>query len=1013
MREIERDVERTFGGLAWFSGEPDRDGSKEEDALWKRIALLEEVEHASAEELSKDSAPPSADMPPPSLSLLPPPESGEAERNVSIPVTPTTPTTPTVTSRPPFPVLHPRTRRQALLRPLYIYATLNPGVSYVQGMNSIVAVFVYIFATGGSNSLDAEAAAFFALGAALSQLRDLYVRSLDDTISPLPSFSSTTPHITPTGLGATLQRFTSLLTWLDPTLAASLHSKELDPAMYVFKWLTTLFATSFELPDLVRIWDRLIALFPADTEPAADEALTPILGHLLDLSLALVLLERPTLVSPFANFQKCLAMLQDPQVEGEAVDKLLGIAWEIRERRLGKTKRVSTADAGNWRSAASRWSTAATKAAVAASSGPAASSFRQRFWTPTSAPTNARTPSNDVHAGDYDLDDSASVAESDTSAATAPPLFASRGQRIDFEEAQRARAASLGEFARNGGKSLPPPPGEVEGRARGEVLVRRLPPPPSVDEEELEELEEEKAEGGGWGAWKNSLSRLRESDAAASLAKRTTNFSLAASLSASSLSQSTSRIGSSDAAASLSKATTNLSIQAQLLRDRVAEQGPEQLARIKENVAAAAAGRFLSSPRVDGTPPRRPGSPVAEPFTPPRWGDSPGMGRRPVSPAPFGTPEGSLFGSADMGRGGSGGPKPLLLSGAARRAGSGSTDSVSPPGSKRNSIIWRSPTPTTIVSPSFTRSPPTLHSDLVVAPLGIARTPSRGSHARAASQASTPPRLHASAFHTRSASATSPPRVGLEDEEDVPIESRRLQERVTVSPVGETSPTVGRLRRSVNRTTSTDSTSSAVRALDGRGWSLSDAPVRARPAPLDFSVLPELSTEQIAYASPLPSPPASFASTSEARPLSPVSDVSSAPQRRSTIDVDAPPSGTAFVPPTETPFRPPRKSSLAHEEAEEAPLRSKISRRPLVGRKRATRSSTGSISSSADFAPPDSAAKEGRYASLSDEKRRSVSSFLVGGEDDGSSTGSLGKRGSQHRRRLSRQGAGGKEGEKG
>ena len=867
-------------------------------------------------------------------------------------------------------------------------------------MNSIVAVFFYIFGTACSNSLDAEASAFFAFGAILSQLRDLYVRSLDGTICPLPFSSATTPHITPTGSGATLQRFTSLLTWLDPTLAASLQSKELDPAMYVFKWFTTLFATSFELPDLVRIWDRLVALFPADTESAADEALSPVLGHLLDLSLALVLLERPTLVSPFANFQKCLAMLQDPQVEGEAVDKLLGIAWEIRERRLGKSNRASTVDAGSWKSAASRWSTAATKVAVAASSGPAASSFRQRFWAPTQAATHDRTPSTDVHAAEYDLDDSASVAESDTSAATAPPLFASHGQRIGYEEDQRARAASVGDVERNRGKSLPPPPGEGEVRNRGEVLVRRLPPPPSVDEEGEQELEEEKTEGGGWGVWKNSLSRLRESDAAASLAKRTTNFSLAASLSASSLSQSTARISSSDTAASLSKATTNLSIQAQLLREQVAEQGPEQLARIKGNVAAAGV-RFLSSPRVDGTPPRRPGSPVAEPFTPPRWGDSPGMGRRPVSPAPFGTPEGALFASVEMGRGGSGGPKPLLLSGAARRAGSGSTDSTSPPGSKRNSIIWRSPTPTTIVSPSFTRSPPTLHSDLV-APLGIVRTPSRGSHGRAASQAATPPRLHASAFHARSASATSPTRAGVGDEEDVPIESRRLQERAEFEPVGETLPTV-------NRAALADTTSSAVRTADGRGWSLSDAPVRSRQVPLDSGTLPDLSTDQIAHASPTPSPPASFSSTREAPPLSPVSDVSPAPQR---IDANAPPTESAFVPLTETPFFPPRKSSLAQEELEAAPSRSKILRRPLVGRKRGSRSSTGSVSSAAEFASPDSA-KEGRYASLSDEKRRSVSSFLVGGEDDGSSSGSLVKRGSQHRTRLSRQSTPGREGEKG
>mgnify|MGYP001562514886 CR=1 FL=1 len=72
-------------------------------------------------------------------------------------------------------------------------------------MNSILAVFWRVFSAGGSE-LEAEAFAFFALGAVLSQLQDLFVSSLDGTVSPSPAspLLGSDPHVTPTGLGATL-----------------------------------------------------------------------------------------------------------------------------------------------------------------------------------------------------------------------------------------------------------------------------------------------------------------------------------------------------------------------------------------------------------------------------------------------------------------------------------------------------------------------------------------------------------------------------------------------------------------------------------------------------------------------------------------------------------------------------------------------------------------------------------------------------------------------------------------
>lgn len=269
--------------------------------------MLEQVEEERARNLadatptpSSKSTFPSTSNPnspsPPALSLLLPSESKDQQGTVSFPPTPTTPkgNTPDQFSQQQTTKSRPYSRRQSLLRPLYIYATLNPGISYVQGMNSIIAVLYWIFSTNSTSPLEAEASAFFALGAILSQIRDLFVKSLDGsmiptsprsaTMSPSSSQNSVILNTTPAGLGATLTRYTSLLSWLDPDVANSLAVKQVDPSLYIFRWLTTLFANDFALPDLVRVWDRIVSLFPAQFESDAQEALSPVLGHLVSIS---------------------------------------------------------------------------------------------------------------------------------------------------------------------------------------------------------------------------------------------------------------------------------------------------------------------------------------------------------------------------------------------------------------------------------------------------------------------------------------------------------------------------------------------------------------------------------------------------------------------------------------------------------------------------------------------------------------------------------------------------------
>jgi hypothetical protein len=68
------------------------------------------------------------------------------------------------------------THRDVLLRILFIYAKLNPGIMYVQGMNELLAPIYYVFSVDEDVewSAHAEADAFYCFTNIMSHIRDRY-----------------------------------------------------------------------------------------------------------------------------------------------------------------------------------------------------------------------------------------------------------------------------------------------------------------------------------------------------------------------------------------------------------------------------------------------------------------------------------------------------------------------------------------------------------------------------------------------------------------------------------------------------------------------------------------------------------------------------------------------------------------------------------------------------------------------------------------------------------------------
>ncbi|XP_017699158.2 TBC domain-containing protein C1952.17c-like isoform X2 [Phoenix dactylifera] len=112
-----------------------------------------------------------------------------------------------------------KSNQEALRRILIIFAKLNPGIRYVQGMNEVLAPLLYVFRNDPdeNNAVCAEADAFFCFVELLSEFRDNFCQKLDNSV---------------VGIRATITKLSELLKKHDGELWRHLEiTTKLLPAM--------------------------------------------------------------------------------------------------------------------------------------------------------------------------------------------------------------------------------------------------------------------------------------------------------------------------------------------------------------------------------------------------------------------------------------------------------------------------------------------------------------------------------------------------------------------------------------------------------------------------------------------------------------------------------------------------------------------------------------------------------------------------------------------------------------
>ncbi|KAL1923186.1 uncharacterized protein VTP21DRAFT_9562 [Calcarisporiella thermophila] len=205
---------------------------------------------------------------------------------------------------------------EAIERILFIYAKLNAGVGYVQGMNEILGPIYYTMAndTDEKARAHAEADSFFVFTAVMGEIMDHFVRSLDSDAN--------------SGIGATMKRLNSRLKQLDLELWEDMERKSLQPAYYSFRWLTVLCSQEFSLPDVIRLWDSLFA----DSRPSGGDSEGQQRGFefLLDFCCAMIICVREELIQ--GSFAENIKLLQNYPINDVAI--VLQQAYKLRDIRL-------------------------------------------------------------------------------------------------------------------------------------------------------------------------------------------------------------------------------------------------------------------------------------------------------------------------------------------------------------------------------------------------------------------------------------------------------------------------------------------------------------------------------------------------------------------------------------------------------------------------------------------------------------------------------------------------------
>ncbi|VUZ38968.1 unnamed protein product, partial [Hymenolepis diminuta] len=134
---------------------------------------------------------------------------------------------------------------EVVQRIIFTLYKMNRTFSYVQGMNEIAAPIYYVFANNPDpdERRFAEHDAFFCFNNLMAEIQSVFNRNFDQDF----------------GIGCKMETMVRLLGEFDAELLQNLNSLHLEPTHFAFRWITLLLSREFLLPDVLILWDSILA----------------------------------------------------------------------------------------------------------------------------------------------------------------------------------------------------------------------------------------------------------------------------------------------------------------------------------------------------------------------------------------------------------------------------------------------------------------------------------------------------------------------------------------------------------------------------------------------------------------------------------------------------------------------------------------------------------------------------------------------------------------------------------
>ena len=141
------------------------------------------------------------------------------------------------------------THADVIARILFIYSKFFPDISYVQGMNEIIAPIYYVFSFDKTYGVEAsveniEADVFWTFNSLMEQIKNNFnsEKNQDDT-----------------GIGGKVQKFKKMLQIMDLKLYQHFEAFNVEYYTFAYRWFILFFSQEFLMIDILRLWDYLFS----------------------------------------------------------------------------------------------------------------------------------------------------------------------------------------------------------------------------------------------------------------------------------------------------------------------------------------------------------------------------------------------------------------------------------------------------------------------------------------------------------------------------------------------------------------------------------------------------------------------------------------------------------------------------------------------------------------------------------------------------------------------------------